>query len=216
MDLWPAFAIGFFGSFHCVGMCGPIALALPGRSRKVGSQLFQKLLYNFGRILTYTLFGAIIGFAGHGLVFAGFQRPLSIFLGLSIILVIMIPRKYISGIQRLPGISDFFVWLRLNIQRLFKLNGNISHLTIGVLNGFLPCGFVYAGLATSMTTGSVINGMLFMALFGLGTFPVMMAMSLAPGFISLKMRNRINRFLPYLGILLGLLLIARGLMISEH
>lgn len=214
MGLWTAFTIGFLGSFHCVGMCGPIALALPGSDDSVGSQLLQKFLYNSGRILTYTLFGALFGFVGHGISLAGFQRPFSVFLGVSIILAVMIPKKYNSGIQQLSGIRFLFLRLRQAIQSLMKRKSNLSFLTIGILNGFLPCGFVYAGLAASLTTGTVLNAMLFMALFGLGTFPVMMVMAMAPGFISLKTRSRINRFLPYFGILLGLLLIARGVLMG--
>lgn len=215
MELWTAFTIGLLGSFHCVGMCGPIALALPGSRDTLGSQLVQKTLYNSGRILTYTLFGAILGFAGRGISLVGFQRPLSILLGISIILAIIIPKKYSAEIQRLPGIKVFFSRLRKTLRSLLRNNSKTSLLGIGILNGFLPCGFVYVGLAGSLTTGSVFNGMAYMALFGVGTFPVMMAMSMAPGFISLKTRSRINRLVPFLGILLGIFLIIRGLLMGE-
>lgn len=215
MELWTAFTIGFLGSFHCVGMCGPIALALPGSDDSLASQLIQKSLYNFGRILTYTLFGVVFGLIGHSISLAGFQRPLSIILGISIILAVIIPKRYSSQLQQLPGIRFLFYHLQKAIQSLMKRKTNGSFLTIGILNGFLPCGFVYAGLAASLTTGSILNGVLFMALFGLGTFPVMMAMAMAPGLVSLKARSRINRFVPYLGIILGLLLIARGLLMGD-
>lgn len=215
MELWTAFIIGFLGSFHCVGMCGPIALALPGSGDSLGSQFIQKFLYNSGRIFTYTLFGAVFGLAGYSISLVGLQSPLSIFLGILIILAVIIPKKYSSLLQRLPGIRVLFRLLQNGIQSLMKQKSNGSFFTIGVLNGFLPCGFVYAGLAASLTTGSVLNGMLFMALFGLGTFPVMMIMAMTPGFVSLKTRSRINRFVPYFAILLGLILIARGIFISD-
>ena len=86
-----------------------------------------------------------------------------------------------------------------------------SLFIIGILNGLLPCGFVYVGLAGSLTTGSVVEGSIFMALFGLGTFPAMMAMSLAPGFISLETRQRINAAIPFLAVTFGLYLIYRGI-----
>lgn len=215
MELWTAFIIGFLGSFHCVGMCGPIALALPGSDESLGSQLIKKFLYNSGRILTYTLFGAVFGLAGYSISLAGFQRPLSIILGAVIILAVIIPKKYSSELQRLPGIHFLFRRLQKGIKSLMKRKSNGSFLTIGILNGFLPCGFVYAGLAASLTTGSVLNGMLFMAVFGLGTFPAMMVMSMAPSFISLKMRSKINKFVPYFAVLLGILLIARGLLMGD-
>lgn len=214
MEFWAAFTIGLLGSFHCIGMCGPIALALPDSGETIGTQIIQKTLYNFGRILTYTFFGALFGFVGQGISLAGFQRPLSILLGISIILVILIPKKHISWLQDISVIQPLFFRLRKAIQSLLKNTSQVSLLTIGILNGFLPCGFVYVGLAGSLTTGSIFNGMAFMALFGLGTFPVMMAISLAPGFVSLRMRSRINRFIPYLGIMLGLLLVIRGIFMD--
>ena len=86
--------------------------------------------------------------------------------------------------------------------------------TIGLLNGLLPCGFVYIGLAGSLTTGSTEEGMLYMILFGLGTFPAMLGMSVAPTFIGLSTRQRINQFMPVLAILLGLYLIYRGTIMA--
>lgn len=216
MELWTAFTIGLFGSFHCVGMCGPIAMALPGSGKGLFPDLIQKGLYNFGRILTYSLLGAIIGLAGHAVSLAGLQRPLSVVLGIFIITGAFLPMISSSGIQRFKPIQAFFSWLQQKLKQQMSRRGNGTMLIIGVLNGLLPCGFVYVGLASSLTMESVLGGMSYMALFGLGTFPAMMLMAMAPNLISLKMRRRINRFLPWLAVLLGCYLIYRGFMMPIH
>ncbi len=214
MELWTAFIVGLFGSFHCVGMCGPIAMALPGTDNSISLQLFRKSLYNLGRIFTYSLLGGVIGLAGHAISFAGLQRPLSIILGLLIITGSFLPMLSSSGIQQLKVVQQFFSWLRQKIKQQMNRRGNSTMLVIGLLNGLLPCGFVYVGLAGSLTTESALGGMSYMALFGLGTFPAMMLMAMVPNLISLKMRQRINRFLPVLAILLGCYLIYRGFMMA--
>lgn len=211
MELWAALAIGFFGSFHCIGMCGPIALALPGRDDSVQSLVTGRVLYNFGRILTYSFLGIIFGLVGHSIALAGFQRSLSILLGILIIISALSQSNYLSNWKRKAGLESLFEKLKKTISAQFKKRGLSTLLTIGILNGLLPCGFVYIGLAGSVTTGSILGGGLFMALFGLGTFPVMLLMSLAPGFISLSMRKRINIAIPYLAAGFGIYLIYRGI-----
>ncbi|MDZ7694920.1 MAG: sulfite exporter TauE/SafE family protein [Balneolaceae bacterium] len=214
MELWTAFTIGLFGSFHCVGMCGPIAMALPRSGNGVFTDLIQKSVYNIGRILTYSLLGAVIGLVGHAISLAGLQRPLSILLGILVILGAFLPLASSAGIQRFPRVRQFFEWLQKKLKQQMSRRGVRTMLAIGLLNGLLPCGFVYVGLASSLTTESVLGGMSYMALFGLGTVPAMMLMALAPSIISLKMRRRINRFLPLLVVLLGGYLIYRGVMMG--
>lgn len=214
MELWTAFTIGLFGSFHCVGMCGPIAMALPRSGDGLFADLIQKSVYNIGRILTYSLLGAIIGLAGHAISLAGLQRPLSILLGILVILGAFLPLASSAGIQRFDRVRQFFGWLQKKLKQQMSRRDTSTMLVVGLLNGLLPCGFVYVGLASSLTTESVLGGMSYMALFGLGTFPAMMLMALAPGIISLKMRQRINRFLPLLAVLLGSYLIYRGLVMG--
>jgi sulfite exporter TauE/SafE len=87
-------------------------------------------------------------------------------------------------------------------------------LVIGVLNGLLPCGFVYVGLASSLTTGSVVGGMSYMDLFRLGTFPAMMLMAMAPNLVSLNAHRRINQYLPFMTLLLGGYLVYRGFLMA--
>ncbi|MDR8393427.1 sulfite exporter TauE/SafE family protein [Aliifodinibius sp. S!AR15-10] len=215
MELWTAFTIGLFGSFHCVGMCGPLAMALPGSGNGVVPDLIQKSIYNLGRILTYSLLGAIIGLAGHAVSLAGLQRPLSVLLGMLIIAGAFLPMISSASKQRFEPLQHFFTWLKQKLKQQLNRKGKGMMLIIGVLNGLLPCGFVYVGLASSLTTGSIVGGMSYMALFGLGTFPAMMLMAMAPNLISLNARRRINRYLPFMALLLGCYLVYRGLMMAN-
>lgn len=214
MEIWTALAIGFFGSFHCVGMCGPIALALPGQKNTTSSFITGRILYNIGRIVTYSMLGAIFGLIGHSFALMGLQQAVSIALGVLIILSAVTQSHYFTGWKTKLGLSPFFEKLKTLISAQFKKRGHSTLFSIGLLNGLLPCGFVYIGLAGSLTTGSIAEGSLFMALFGLGTFPAMMAMSLAPGIISIETRTKINRFIPFLAAGLGIYLIYRGTMMG--
>lgn len=87
---------------------------------------------------------------------------------------------------------------------------------IDILNGLLPCGFVYVGLAGSLTTGSILEGASYMALIGFGTFPVMLVLSLAPHIVGLNMRQRITRFIPVFARAFGIFLVFRGIMVGGH
>jgi len=215
MELWTALAIGFFGSFHCVGMCGPIALALPGSDESKLSLVAGRILYNIGRIVTYSLLGLIVGVVGHSIALAGLQKSLSVLLGALIIISGLSANNYLPSWKKKIGLDTFFDKLKKTISAQFKKRGLRTLFTIGILNGLLPCGFVYVGLAGSVTTGSIVQGGLFMALFGLGTFPIMFLMSLAPGFITLSMRRRINAIIPYLAIGFGIYLVYRGIMMGR-
>lgn len=214
MELWTAFTIGLVGSLHCVGMCGAIALALPHSGAKRWKYLAGRLLYNFGRIATYSLLGIFFGIMGRAVSLAGFQEKLSISLGVIILIVLVMPNKYSAKILTIPILSRIIGLLRVKIGRLFG-NGSLPALfSIGILNGLLPCGFVYVGIAGSLTTNSLIEGATYMALFGLGTLPTMLATSLASNFVSFNVRNTLRRFLPVGTAILATLFILRGLALG--
>lgn len=209
MELWTALVVGFFGSFHCIGMCGPLALALPGNSGSLLRLVSGKLLYNLGRITTYTLLGAVIGIAGHSIAISGYQKLLSVLLGVSFVLYVLIRQ---TGVRfaRFPSIDSLYRRVQNFIGRQYRKRGESTLFTIGVLNGFLPCGFVWLGLAGAATTGTVPESALYMTLFGVGTLPAMFAVSMAPHLIRPSFRLRIARLLPLFTLLLGLFLIWRG------
>ena len=211
MELLTALTIGFFGSFHCIGMCGPIALALP--VPKSSNIIFfgGRVLYNFGRLISYGLMGLLFGLLGKGFAVWGYQQSLSIALGVIIIILLFIPARYKNKVLGMNIILKITEPLKKSIGNLFKKDNLPAFLLIGFLNGFLPCGFVYIGLAGAAATGSLVTGMLFMIMFGLGTVPAMLAVSLFGKLITLNIRRKISRAIPVLAFMLAVIFILRGL-----
>ncbi|MCB9235474.1 MAG: sulfite exporter TauE/SafE family protein [Bacteroidia bacterium] len=206
-----AFTIGLFGSLHCVGMCGPIAFALPGKGMGKLPYLWGRLLYNLGRIVTYSLLGGIVALLGVGASMFHLQQSLS--LGLGVLVLLWAIREF--GQFKLPfqiGVLDkFTAWIRRGFGRYFSRATLDSMFMIGLLNGLLPCGFVYMGLMNAAMSDEVWQGMAAMALFGAGTFPLMFAMAFGARFVTVKMRTFINRSVPWVLTTVGLLFILRGM-----
>src|SRR6478736_1599442 len=161
-----AFITGLLGSFHCAGMCGPIALATPTIGTTRLEKTWGKLLYNFGRIVTYAVLGCLFGAFGLGLKLAGLQQSISIAAGVIIILSVLIQLKALQQINPFRFVKGDF------IGKLFQTKTYAALFAIGLLNGLLPCGFVYIGLLGSVATQQAWQGALFMTLFGLGTLPM--------------------------------------------
>ena len=211
MYLLTAFLLGFLGSLHCVGMCGPIALALPIRDHSIVSKISSALLYNMGRILTYTCFGLLFGLFGRGLALAGMQQTLSLFTGAVIILFVLAPRLIGNKLGIPPFLSRATSKIKNTFSQFFKTKSHSALFMIGVLNGLLPCGLVYAAVLGALSTGSVYTGSAFMALFGLGTVPLMFLVAISKSIISLQIRSRFQRIFPILAMTLGILIFVRGL-----
>ena len=211
--LWTGFLFGLFGSAHCIGMCGPIAVALPGSRELMRSYLTGRVLYNLGRTVTYTLMGAVLGLLGLGVWLAGYQQALSVFTGAGIVAITLLTwnRSLIPTGGIFNGLASRFERL---MRPLMRSNSQTGMLLIGVVNGFLPCGLVYVALAAALSTGSIYGGMAYMALFGLGTAPVMFLMAVSPGLLSGKWHLRLQKAIPWLAILVGVLLILRGLSLG--
>lgn len=211
---WTALSVGFLGSFHCAGMCGPIALALPAGNGSVLSLLTGRLAYNVGRLVTYSTLGSFAGLLGHTFSIRGWQSDLSIFSGVLIILFVLFSNKKVLSFinSKLVGVSFFF---KQKLGVLLKRHSNGSLFTVGILNGILPCGFVYLALAGAATTHGPAEGAAYMLLFGVGTIPIMMVLALSGSFISLKARNVINKLSPVIAIALAIFLIHRGSMMKE-
>lgn len=213
-EVLSGFVIGLVGSMHCVGMCGPIALALPRGYDSKWHLVMGRLTYNLGRITTYALLGILAGVLGSTLAMAGFQRWLSIGLGVAILIAVLFPVRLLH--RFIPqGITVTVVdAARKRMGALFQRRGVASLYLIGVLNGFLPCGFVYVAMAAAAVTGSVINSIIYMALFGLGTTPIMLATALAGNFVGMGIRRWIHRLIPVGAIILAILLILRGMSLG--
>lgn len=202
---------GFLGSFHCIGMCGPIALALPRKSTAYYRFVFSRLIYNIGRVLTYITLGVIVGLFSQMISISGYQQGLSITVG-AILLLALGWQKLRGLFQKMESLPNKLIGKATNrIKALFSNNSLGSLFLIGVLNGFLPCGFVYMALATALTFGSVESSFLFMAGFGIGTIPAMLGISLAGSFIPATFRRKLQKISPYFIAAVGIILILRGL-----
>ncbi|MBK7571389.1 MAG: sulfite exporter TauE/SafE family protein [Bacteroidetes bacterium] len=209
MWILTAFLFGFMGSFHCAGMCGPIALTLPKKA--TGTALEGKIFYNVGRIITYSILGAIIGLFGRSLMLAGFQKTVSIVSGISIVLIAGLPlisRKF----QPFNGILyKLTATIKKIFRKLLSSDSRYSLLAIGLANGILPCGFVYLALGASLAMGSIGGSMGYMALFGLGTAPMMLFLALSGQMLNFKFQRYIRIAVPYIALVMGALLIFRGI-----
>jgi len=208
--LLTALVMGALGSLHCIGMCGPLALALPVLSPHPLAKLGAGWLYNVGRVTTYAILGALLGLMGASFALVGFQQALSIIVGGLMLLFLFLPGSF-SFKKSGAHSQRFFGTIRNVLGKLFVKKNYLSIYLIGLLNGLLPCGLVYIAIAGAVTTGSVLYSSLFMAAFGLGTLPVMWAVAFFGGFATAKARLLIKKAYPYMVFVMACLLIIRGL-----
>lgn len=208
--LLAGFILGLVSSLHCVGMCGPIALALPVYSFNGWERYVRIAAYHTGRIVTYSSLGFLFGWFGRGLHFAGLQQWLSIISGSLILLFVL--QEYVFRKTAQPFIlNKFRAFAQTAMGKLLKEKSTHQLLLLGMLNGLLPCGMIYIALAGTLSTHSVFSSTGFMTLYGLGTVPAMLALSVAGGFASADFRFYIRRATPYLMACIAILLILRGL-----
>lgn len=210
MEVLSGLALGFLGSMHCIGMCGPIALALPSQSKSKLSFYSGRILYNLGRVITYTTMGLILGLIGQKINLAGYQQILSITLGAIILIIVLLPSHYKNILSSLSFVRTIIKVLQSSIGLLFRKGSQSSLFAIGVLNGFLPCGFVYVALAGAVALGNVEKSILFMALFGIGTIPAMFSASVVTNLFGQNFRMKINRAIPVFAAVLAVIFILRG------
>ncbi len=214
MDIWTGFLIGFLGSFHCVGMCGPIVLALPVGNSSNFQLVVSRVFYNFGRIVTYSFFGLVFGFFGKGIQVAGLQKYASIVLGVVILLYYLTPSKFKGKLSVTAPYRAANNFVKKGFSKLTKNNSPFSLFIFGIVNGFLPCGFVYVALAGAITTGGALSGAAYMALFGLGTTPIMLTTALFGAFLGAKLKHRMNKLIPVFAVALAIIFILRGLSLG--
>ena len=195
MNLWPAFILGLIGSLHCAGMCGPLALALPPVGNSRASFVAGRLAYNAGRVTTYCFLGALFGLVGLSFALAGLQRWVSIGAGAAILIGFLAS----SRLTMRNPVSRAVGWVRSGL---------------GTLNGFLPCGLVYVACAGAAATGGFVSGLEYMAVFGLGTIPMLLSLGLAGRMLGAGFHIRFQRLIPVSVLVLGLLLVLRGLSLG--
>ncbi|MFH6769886.1 sulfite exporter TauE/SafE family protein [Gaetbulibacter aquiaggeris] len=206
-----AFLLGLLGSFHCVGMCGPIAFMLPVDRNNTYKKVTQLSLYHIGRLLSYSIMGLVFGLIGKGLNLFGFQQQLSIIIGVIMIIVILIPYKTFNKYNVSKPIYKVISKVKSALGSALKKKTSDTFLTIGFLNGFLPCGLVYMAVFGAIAGGNAAEGSLYMAFFGLGTIPLMTTAIYFSNFLKGAMRQKIQKAIPVFVVLIGVLFILRGL-----
>lgn len=208
-----ALLLGLAGSLHCVGMCSPLAMAVGNLRRPY---LFNRLAYNGGRILMYGIQGAIVASVGMAFPFPGLQNILAVSLGVALILM------GVSGISGLriplvtPAIQKFTQVLKQLFQKFLQRKSYTSMITLGALNGLLPCGLTYLALTYCLTLVGPVDGFNFMLLFGAGTLPVMIGLPSVFPYLGKFLRFNSARITTIILIALGSLLITRVFLTHQH
>lgn len=205
-----AISFGILSSFHCLGMCGPIALATPVIRKSEFTQFLSRLLYNLGRTTSYILIGLVAGLAGKGLYIAGIQQFLSVFAGSVLLLWIIIPRLNPENWKKLHN-KTLLKKINTAIQFHFQQKKYSSIYMVGIFNGLLPCGMVYMALVGAMATGNMPEGGLYMLLFGIGTWPMFFALTAAWKYITLSRREKIKKLAPVFVTVIAVMFILRGM-----
>ena len=208
--LWTALALGAAGSLHCAGMCGPLMLALPSASGGRAQFVFGRLAYQAGRLATYAALGILFGILGKSLAVVGLQRWVSLGAGVLMLLGLaaLIPHRASTPILKLVS------WLKRQAGQLLSRRTTGSLALLGGLNGLLPCGLVYAAAAGAASLGGVLAGAEYMLLFGLGTLPMMLGLSLSGQAFPMAWRNQFQRLVPATLAVVATLLILRGLALG--
>jgi sulfite exporter TauE/SafE len=206
-----ALVLGLLGSLHCVGMCGPIAFMLPVDRSNSFKKVSQIGIYHFGRLLAYSIIGLVFGLVGKSLYIFGIQQQLSIIIGILMIVIVILPHKTIGKYNLSKPLYKVISKVKSGLGKALKKKTADTFLTIGFLNGFLPCGLVYMAVFGAIATGSLVEGSLYMVLFGLGTIPLMTTAIYLGKFLNSTLKQGIQKAIPVFIVIIGALFILRGL-----
>lgn len=207
---WSALILGFLGSMHCVIMCGPISMAMPGQNT-LSRFLTSRVIYNLGRVITYALMGLAFGLLGEMIGLSGYQQSFSVVLGAFMILLAFafgaqwINSKLASHVSNLTNV------LKKGLKKWIQKSSLPSSIFLGMINGLLPCGLVYAAIAGALATSTLSTSVIYMVAFGLGTFPAMLLVALSGKFIKPVWLLKLSKFSSIAVFTLGIMLIVRGL-----
>lgn len=210
MSLWTAFMLGLLGGAHCAAMCGPLVLALPVPPGGPWRFAFGRLIYQFGRILTYCSLGLVAGLLGKTLALAGVQRWASVGLGVALLAGLFASKRLLG----VAPVVRLVARLKAAMSGLLRLRTYTSLALLGGLNGLLPCGLVYVAAAGAISAGSILRGAEYMAVFGLGTLPTLFGISLSGRILPVALRLRFRRAAPVGVAVVAVLLILRGLSLG--
>lgn len=203
--------LGAAGSLHCIGMCGPLSLALPVRHLSTAKQFLYLLTYQLGRILTYSVFGLLFGLAGRRIYISGYQQGFSIAMGIFVVVFAMLYFLQRRKLQ-LPFLNRIYFRISQLISSILKsAKGPLGFFSLGLANGLLPCGLVYVAVAATLSFSAIGDSVLFMSAFGAGTLPAMLLVGMAGKMLHPEARQLMRKAVPVFVTLMGIVLILRGL-----
>ncbi len=205
-----ALILGVLGSAHCIGMCGPLALAAPSPRHSLGARLGSALAMNSGRVVTYALLGAGFGLFGRGLHLAGVQQVVSIGLGVLVLVGLLAPRL-LRSFRPDRGAGALVIRLQGIMAQQIKRTSPEGLFFTGMLNGLLPCGLVYLAAAAAIAQDGWVNGAILMTIFGLGTWPALVVLKVSGSYVGPTLRNSLRKVTPYAYAIMGMLFILRGM-----
>ena len=209
--LLSALLLGLMGSFHCLGMCGPIAFVLPVDRQNKFKMALQTLLYHLGRMTAYASIGLVFGYLGKGISLVGFQQKVSLIMGILMLIFAFVPSSKVLHLKAFAWWNSFVYFIKNSLGNYLQKRSTMGFYVIGFFNGLLPCGLVYIALVGAMASGDPILGAMYMAVFGLGTAPMMTLAVYLGNFVSVTLRNKINKMIPFAVAFVGILFILRGL-----
>ncbi|TAL68351.1 MAG: sulfite exporter TauE/SafE family protein [Bacteroidetes bacterium] len=214
MFIITGFILGLITSLHCVGMCGPLALAVPRTGAGKLNLFVEGFLFNFGRVITYSIMGLILGGVGLAVTLAGYQEIISILIGSSILVIYLFALIFKKKLFQLNSSGKLYSKLQTLFRKYFQKRTKGALLLLGILNGLLPCGAVYIALAQSIIAGGMAESSLFMASFGLGTMPLLLSIFISRNIIPVSFRKKLTKLIPVAIVLVGALLIMRGMSLG--
>jgi sulfite exporter TauE/SafE len=185
-------------------MCGPLVLMTPVIGHTRVSIIASRALYHSGRIAVYVLLGLLFGAIGESLVFAGFQRWLSLAVGSVMIVAILFAKSLKASTTRIP------LYVKTLFAQFLRKRTATSVFALGAVNGLLPCGLVYMAATASISAGSVAKSVASMALFGVGTLPMLLAISAAGHRLNFSRLPALQKIDPFACAIVAILLIVRA------
>lgn len=209
--LYTAIIFGLISSLHCIGMCGPIAMMLPVDHKNPSKKALQILIYHLGRLTSYGILGLAFGLLGRGFYMAGIQQQLSIAVGVSIIIIAIVPEKVLAQYNFSKPVYRLITRIKSSLGTQFKRKTPDAFFSIGLFNGLLPCGLVYAALFGAIAMQNVGLSISYMVLYGLGTIPMMSAIVYVSSLLSMPFRSKLQKAVPIVTVVIGVLFVLRGM-----
>jgi uncharacterized protein len=213
MELLLVFVAGILGAGHCLGMCGPFALAIGSASASWSGALGRQLLYTLGRVFTYGVLGAAAGFCGSRMTLrlpAVVNVPATLAIIAGVLLIYQglkatgLFQRRVAGAAGTPCLAGGF------LGQFLRQHGTSGVFLAGVFTGFLPCGLLYGMLALAMSTHSMVWGSATMVVFGAGTAPALILAGVSGRLMNLWARKWLYAAAAWCLILTGAVSVARG------